>query len=102
MAQVTEGAADVAEALRQAVGAEGLAAGVNAARLEVAALRVKRKRALALQAVVDPEAAAQRRIKRNAKKADERKRKRRQDTIKREAGLGSHAAKKRRARKNGQ
>lgn len=95
--QVTEWAAEVAGAVRQAVGAEGLAAGMHAARLEVQALRTKRKRALALQAVVDPEAAAQRRIKRNAKKAEERKRKRRLDRVLREAGLGSQASKKRRA-----
>lgn len=87
--QVGEWAAEVAEALRETVGAEGLAAGMNMARLAVHDAKAKRRRNLALQAVIDPEAAAQRRIKRNAKKADDRKRKRAHDRVLREAGAGA-------------
>lgn len=89
LVQVGEWAAEVAEALRLAVGAEGLAAGMNTARQAVQEAKAKRRRNLALQAVVDPEAAAQRRIKRNAKKADDRKRKRAHERVMREAGAGA-------------
>ena len=80
-------AAELAEVLRQEVGAEGLAAALNAARSEVAAGKIARKRALALQASVDPEAAAQRKLKKNEKKAAERKLKRGRERVRREAGF---------------
>lgn len=92
--QVGEWAAEVAEALRAAVGAAGLAAGMTAARQGVEDAKAKRRRNLALQAVVDPEAAAQRRLKRNAKKAGDRKRKRAHDRVLREAGAGGYGAKR--------
>ena len=87
--QVTEWAAQVAEVLREEVGAEALAAAMNAARGAVSTAKAKRKRAVALQAVVDPEAAAQRRLKRNEKRAGERKRKNALEKRQRDAGVAT-------------
>lgn len=90
--QVTEWAAQVAEVLREEVGAESLAAAMNAARGAISAAKVKRKRAVALQAVVDPEAAAQRRLRRSEKRTGERKRKAGLEKRQRDAGVARGGA----------
>lgn len=87
LVQVTEWNAQVAQVLREEVGAEALAAAMNTARGTISAAKAKRKRAVALQAVVDPEAAAQRRLKRNEKRAGERKRKAVLEKRQRDAGV---------------
>jgi hypothetical protein len=90
----------VAEVLREEVGAEALAAAMNTARGAVTAAKAKRKRAVALQAVVDPEAAAQRRLRRNEKRSGERKRKAALEKVQRDAGVARTGSK--RSRREGE
>lgn len=92
LVQVTEWTAQVAEVLREEVGAEALAAAMNAARGTISAAKAKRKRAVALQAVVDPEAAARRRLRRNEKRSGERKRKAVLEKRQRDAGVARDGA----------
>lgn len=92
--QVTEWAAQVAEVLREEVGAEALAAAMNVARGAISTSKAKRKRAVALQAVVDPEAAAQRRLRRNEKRSGERKRKAVVEKRQRDAGVARGGGKR--------
>jgi hypothetical protein len=94
LVQVTEWAAQVVEVLREEVGAEALAASMNSARGNVSAAKAKRKRAVALQAVVDPEAAAQRRLRRNEKRSGERKRKAVLEKRRRDAGVARSGSKR--------
>jgi U3 small nucleolar RNA-associated protein 20 len=83
--------------LRDAFGADAMLAAYNAARELVRTARASRKKATAMRALMDPEAAARQKLKRNAKKAAGRKRKmeekKRRRTAKGSGGFGSERAK---------
>ena len=89
--------AEVLEAVRAAAGAGPALAGYNAARAAVLAARTARRTAKAVHALVSPEAAAQDRIRKQARRAVGRKRKMEETSRRRAAGLP--VAKNRRERR---
>jgi U3 small nucleolar RNA-associated protein 20 len=74
-AEARELGEEVLAHMRDVFGADAMLAAYNAAREGVRVARLKRKRGAALRAMVDPEAAARQKLKRNARKAAGRKKK---------------------------
>jgi hypothetical protein len=96
--QVQQWAAEGSSVLRTAAGDTAFAEAFSAARESVAASARDRKQRAAVLRVLDPEAAAQVRLRRNAKKASEKKRKAAERSVLKEAGV---IVKRKRSRTDG-
>ena len=96
--QVTAWVSEATNVLRAAVGADAFAAAFSSARAAINSAKTKRKQAVALQAALDPEAAAQRRLRKSEKKGRERKRKAAEEKVLRDAGVRPRGPSKRQRR----
>jgi U3 small nucleolar RNA-associated protein 20 len=85
--EVVQCAAEACDVVRAAVGSDTFAAAFSAARDAIVHSKSERKRKLALQAALDPEGAAKRRMRKNERKTSERKRKAGEEKVLREAGV---------------